>query len=289
MKKLIVLLILICLCVTTQSDSNIFKIMFFLHTRQPDPPTPPRGRENILLVFIGESNSGGYAENDSATSDELSENALVQIWDNKVYTSPTTGTAFLNLKISNPNSNNLIGHNGFEAYVGVTHGWELELGNKAKTDYFNRNIYLVKCGQGGSKVTNWVDEVDYNLKMVQRATGTRHYLDSLKVPYTIHVCFSFGINDAIAYTDSTVFYTKTIQFLTNIRANFGDVQIYWTHIFTRYAIYDRQFTRISNIYPWFHPIVTAGLPVRVDGNHWTYYSMKKIADIMFSNIKATLN
>lgn len=96
----------------------------------------------LLVIINGESNSGGYALNSEALSSELLPRSAVQILDN-------TGLAtWQDLDIG---TNNLVGHSGLSN--GSTHGFELELANRAETDsFYNEPVYLVKTGQGGSTI-----------------------------------------------------------------------------------------------------------------------------------------
>jgi hypothetical protein len=240
---------------------------------------------NKLYFFIGESNSGGIAENLDALPQELEETDIIQIWDN------VENTSFKNLKIGDPDSNNLLGHTGLESYVGNTHGWELQLANRTKSGDLNgSNVFLCKCGQGGSKVENWVDDVLYqgiNARTVfeSRAANAIAEISNINsFPTTIYVFFSLGFNDAVAQTDGVVWKSKVQTMLTNIRSTLGNVPIYGTRI-TRvnptYQAIDDAIQELGNELSYFTSIQTSDVSMR-DALHWDYLGMKKIADRMIN-------
>ena len=101
----------------------------------------------VLVVFAGESNSGGLAANSYATSGELSIRTL-PIWDNI----NNDGFDFLDI-----GTNNLLGHAGNESYSSTAHGAELQLANRYDDgDFGDRTVYLCKAGQGGTTIAAWM-------------------------------------------------------------------------------------------------------------------------------------
>lgn len=241
---------------------------------------------NHLIVFVGESNSGGYALNSDATSDELSETTLTKIWDNQ------SNTGFLNLKIGTPGSNNLIGHNGISP--GVTHGWELQISNLVKQGFFKGNVFLCKTGQGGSAVTHWVDGTLYNgvdcwQTFLTRTTGAKNYMNANEDPYKISVFMSIGINDSgwNPPTDPNAWYTKMLTFCANIRNQLPNAKIYATHIprlNSNEIGIDNKITQLASDLPYFTAIKTDDATYR-DVNHWDYSGVKLIANRMCNLIR----
>jgi hypothetical protein len=229
-------------------------------------------KQDLLLVFFGESNSGGFALNSNATALELSRTKFVQIWDN------TNNDGFENLDIG---TNNLIGHTGLTN--GATHGWELQFANKTRGGAFKRQrIYLCKTGQGGSKVADWLNGNGYWQTFITRTTGAMQQLPDA----SIYVCFSLGINDAIAGTNAATFYTNLTTLCGNIRTQLGSVDILATGIMrnnSNYEAIDDKITEMAAANSWFKRIDIAGAGLR-DSNHWNYEGMKLIADRMMSFI-----
>jgi len=68
-------------------------------------PTPPVTSTPLLIVFFGESNSGGLADNSDATAPELAERSVVKILDNVGL------SEFQNLNIAEQTSFNVINDN----------------------------------------------------------------------------------------------------------------------------------------------------------------------------------
>ena len=103
-----------------------------------------------VIVSTGESNSGGYALNTSASALEVSSRPEVQIWN-------VNTDVFENLDIG---TNNNLDHNGLTS---ATHGWELQLANDVAEGVWSSiqdPLYYVQTGQGGSTITQW--EVGFN-------------------------------------------------------------------------------------------------------------------------------
>ena len=115
-------------------------------------PSSIKSKKNILIVFAGDSNSGGNAWNSDAKAEELLEKPRLQIWRNQ------DNSGFEPYQTSR---NSIIGHAGLsdKEYHGQRHGWDLNLANEVNAGLFgNRQLFLVKAGQGGSRVTNWTND-----------------------------------------------------------------------------------------------------------------------------------
>jgi len=122
------------------------------------PPT-------LLVVITGESNAGGYALNSEATPEELAPRPAVQILDNDAL-------VFRPLAIG---TNNLLGHAGLRPTE--THGFELELANRAERWPADRQpVYLVKTGQGGSRIADWAPDGAYFRTFRTRVAAARRLL-----------------------------------------------------------------------------------------------------------------
>jgi hypothetical protein len=76
----------------------------------------------ILIIFNGESNSGGYAANTPATTAELAPTEAIKILNNVTM-------KFEALQVG---ANNLLGHDRLTDYSATHHGLELGLANAAR-------------------------------------------------------------------------------------------------------------------------------------------------------------
>lgn len=281
MKK-VILSILLVLC-AFQVDAQIYRSLLAKESNV-DVDTV----KNLLIIFLGESNSGGFADNNRATTEELAETEVVQIWDN------INNDGFENLDVG---TNNLLGHAGLESYISSTHGWELQLANRARSDSINYPIYLAKTGQGGSRVANWVGDQSYqgvfpwNTAQV-RITGSLNEIQRINGGTTyIYVMMSLGINDAIDNNNPDVFKTKFKQILTNFRNKYGaDVPFFATELMENTAnkiANNVRLRQIANSDPYFTLIETGDLDYDLrDANHWNYEAVKIISNRMFNIIKA---
>lgn len=224
-----------------------------------------------VIIFIGESNSGGVAHNTSATSDELLPHSEVQILN------PLT-LSFEDLDIG---TNNLLDHAGLESYSSNSHGWELELCNQVRNGEWPSDVvYLIKAGQGGSVVSEWTVNGTYFSKLVERVDVARQYFADNGIIPVFYVWFSLGINDAIANTDPVVFKNDTLTFLANIRKTIGVFAPFaMTVIMSNYSSINGSLVDIAldDKFTTLIPTSDAGL---VDPNHWSYSGMKLIATRM---------
>lgn len=171
--------------------------------------------ENILIVFWGDSISGGVGLNSSATSDEIAPKPRVKIWDN------INNDGFENLDIG---VNNLLGHKDLETYVNTSHGWELELSNKLYENKLIPNIFLVKAGQGGSDATQWVDGTTYDAmtNFTTRVSGAISAIGNLK-PLKIYLISSIGINNCIGGGISVInYYDNMVSVITSMKSIVGN-------------------------------------------------------------------
>ena len=184
-----------------------------------------------LIVFIGESNSGGYGKNSDASANELTSTTAVKIWDND------NNDGFDDLDIG---TNNLRGHTGLTGVddpdlPGSTtidqsrHGWELQLSNTAEAgDWGVDTVYLVKCGQGGSKVSEWNAGGSYMTAATTRINGAIAAIKALGKTPIVYVWMSIGINDDIAGTSMLAYKTGLAEWITRIRSLTGFAPVVMT-------------------------------------------------------------
>lgn len=222
----------------------------------------------ILIIIAGESNARGYALNSQATVGELEETSSVKILNNAT-------RLFENLHIG---VNSLVD----SGYVGAdTHSIELGLSNMAESGYFGQNpIYLVKTGQGGSKIDEWDIGDAYYVEMKVRVNAAKDLIVSItgKSP-TMYLFYTQGINDAIAMTNINTWKAATIAHLNQIKTDLGYMRIAITKFEAPMTARDDYNTAIDEICASeinTLAISTLGLSIR-DTNHWDYEGMKILA------------
>lgn len=246
--------------------------------------TPPPSTTPLLLIFAGESNSGGLAGNSYATSPELAKRKL-KILNN------STLASFDSLDIG---SNNLTGHNALEYAAADAHGWELELANKVDSGYFgSREVFLCKAGQGGTKIVNWFAGSFYNGSVYSYETFLLR-VDSARTIIEretgeepdIVILWSQGINDA---ADTTGWKNNQIKVFENIKEDLGfDVPIVVTQFqsISIPAYFNTSISEIAALMTNIYPANTSGAETSQvfagAGGHWGYTGAKLVADIMLA-------
>lgn len=222
-----------------------------------------------MLIFTGESNSGGYAVNADCTTEELAPRPTVQILNN-------TSLVFENLQIG---VNNLIGHTGLPA--NATHGWENGVAGRMEDGTFiGSPLYLVKTGQGASRIDQWAEgsaywttfqtRVDEAIDLITTATG---------VAPSPYMFFSLGINDAIAGTNIETWKTAVLAHIDKMRAKYGFMPIIMTQFMDTYPTWSAAVRDVAGQRDDVYTVVTNDLPLR-DTNHWNYTGMKTMAGRM---------
>lgn len=148
------------------------------------PIDPPDSNAPKLIIFGLESNSGSFAQNSDAFSSELLARAGIQILNNTTF-------LFEDLHIG---VNNVIDHDGIPN--GTTHSWELQLSNRVIAGDLTAPIYLVKAGQGGSKIADWGTSGTYYIKLMQRVNAAVTLIEQAtgQAP-DITMFYTQGIND----------------------------------------------------------------------------------------------
>lgn len=239
---------------------------------------------NTLIVFLAESNSGGVAFNSNALPSELGERNL-NLWKNLT----NDGFYNCNIGILATGGNNLLGHDTFSQNNGW-HGWELELANEIDLGLFDYNTtFLVKAGQGGSKISQWGATSPYYTTMLTRIDGALSAISAINnKPTKIFFMYTHGINDAIALTDPTVWYNSVNAMFDRLKIRYSNaMHIYATNIMLTNANYIAINDKI-NLLATNRPDFTA-IPTNnsfdYDGNHWGYTEMKRIAGVMLNYIK----
>jgi hypothetical protein len=232
------------------------------------------GGQMPLIVFTGESNSGGRALNSVASPAERAERSSVKILNN-------TSLTFENLDIG---TNNLLGHAGITP--AAEHSWELQLARRVEaSDFGIPLVYIVKTGQGGTKIVDWADGATSYLStncwqlLKDRVDAALALLQAAQpLPVQIYIFYSQGINDHVAGTDITTWKTNTIAHLAKIRTRYGStVKIVMTKFpSATFSSYNTAIDEItaSDQYTFSSP--TEDPPF--SSNHWTYNGQKLVAD-----------
>lgn len=234
---------------------------------RPASDRPPR----LLVIITGESNSGGFAPNSEATREELAPRPAVQILDNDAL-------VFRPLEIG---VNNLLGHAGLRPTE--THGFELELANRAEQWPADRRpVWLVKTGQGGSRIADWAPDGAYFRTFRTRVAAARRLLADEEVRPVILV--SLGINDAIAGTPLDEWTPAVVAHLARLRQEVGgDPPIVMTRFMERYAATNAAIEEVCRAVPGTASVDTLDAPLR-DANHWNHAGMKIVAGRMLDAI-----
>jgi hypothetical protein len=221
----------------------------------------------LVLVFTGESNSGGIGPNARATPAELGPRACVQIMN---FTNQKF--SFEDLRIG---VNNLCDHAGLEGYYGKSHGWEMELANAVADGAFagHERVYLIKTGQGGSKIAQWAEDGPAWRKFVQRTEAGRKQLpaDARWV-----VWLSLGINDALARTPIATWKTQVVAHLGRIRKQLPGATIVMTQFQSMgYPEINQAIAQIAAAEPDVLAVDSTGAKL-LDANHWDYDGLKTV-------------
>lgn len=251
------------------------------------------GTPTPLFIFIGESNSGGVGNNADATPTELAARSQVQIWHN-------TANVFQDLDIG---TNNLISHAG--ATDNAYHGWELQLANAVAASRFTQaQVYLVKCGQGGSRIVEWSvgHGSGYWSTALSRIQAAKTAMVSAgKTPVPI-VFFSLGINDAIGNStygtvapptsDWPAWRTDVEGLISRLRTELGaTTPVLMTKFeapLTVRANVNTQLDAIDAADAYAVAVSSSGAPSQGDGNHWTYAGYKLMTERMIDGGLALL-
>lgn len=229
-----------------------------------------------LVVVAGESNSGGFAENSEATPHELSARAEVQIFNN-------TSEVFEDLDVG---TNNLIDHTGLTD--NATHGIEIGLANAVEAGRLaDDELFLVKSGQGGSKIAEWADghASGYRATLFDRVDTAVGLLDAAMEDYELVLFWTQGVNDNANGTNAATWQSATEAFFADFRTRYGaNTKI----VMTRFDYpmdntsrsYNDEMEAIAGDDENLRLINTNWLPLRQSSPfvHWNHQSFLVIAD-----------
>lgn len=250
----------------------------------PSKPTVPA--QSVLIVFVGESNAGGKANYSPATSTELTPRGL-KIFNNYTQT-------FQQLLLG---TNNLLLHTSL--VDNATSGMEIGLANKYDSSSFGtHSAFLLKCGQGGSRIADW------------QPSTTPHYYDTLTARLTtavslirsstgnipkIIIWYSQGINDMLDGKAAATWKADTKTFFANLRSSISTITGQTSVIpiiMTRFdsmptnLTYETVIGEIDSEVSDCTAISTSGATL-IDINHWDYYGFRNVVVQAMMTITAT--
>jgi hypothetical protein len=245
-------------------------------TCKPAPSAIKPFQKIPLIVFSGESNSGGQAQNVYATPDELKRKKGTFILNNAIL-------KWENLDIG---INNLIQHTGMQKPE-EKHSWELQLSSLQEEGRFAGPIYIVKTGHGGSLISQWKINTSFSNifdARVKKAITTLNVKSDPKFA----LFYSQGINDLISSQwDADEWEDATVDRFQYLRETYGDFPIVMTKFFDitgkpvaeLNAAIDNVCKRVGNC----SAFETKGFP-QDDKYHFSYLGQKRVADSMIANL-----
>ena len=226
----------------------------------------PKTQKPLCFVFAGESNSGGFGLNKSATTAELAPRSCVQIMN------LTNGLFnFEDLQIG---VNNLRKHRRLSGRETTCHGFELELANAVDEGALpgHKQVYLIKTGQGGSVVKNWnADQPDWKDSFLQRiAVGRKH----LPADVQWVVWLSLGINDALGGTRN--WKTEMSPYLDRLQKELPGAVIVITGFESMgYPEINKAIAELAAEKKGVYAIDSTGAGL-IGKNHWDYQGLKLV-------------
>lgn len=228
----------------------------------------------FLIIFNGESNSGGLVYDSLLSPSELAPQSQIQILNN-------TSFHFESLDIG---TNNNLDH--FNMPVG-RHGWEANLANKvlSESSYYGDSVFLVKTGQGGSMLSEWDVNGIYFQKFKKRLDTAQYKLRDRNLKKVIFL--SIGLNDIITgNTQPSVYKQRLIQHIANLRSIAGaTTPVILTKFFAPYTNYDLTIDSVANYSGLTKIYSVDGNADRMDAVHWSIYGMPVIYDRMMAIVK----
>jgi hypothetical protein len=227
-----------------------------------------QNKPNRLIVFTGESNSGGRGANSDATGGELAARNNVKIWNNDT-------SVFENLDIG---TNNLLGHAGLESFSTSEHSWELELANILSTA--GGIQYVVKTGQGGSVLTDWNVGGSYWNTMIGRVDAAIAWTGINNIVFW----YTHGINDRIAGTTTGTFKTRLQTHISNLKTKYPGCKIVMIKNMTDNGndVYNTVIQEVDDADSDMVSVSVAGAGVQGDGNHYNYAGQKVNANSLYN-------
>ncbi len=238
----------------------------------------PMPKDGILIVINGESNAGGLASNIDLTPDERKVFEGVYIYN-------ADRGEFEPMQVGN---NNNTGHEGLNS--DYMHGFELGIGLAVRNGTLPTPLYIVKTGQGGSKIKEWENGTVYYQKMVNRVNYATTFLANRGIATRNFIVYTQGINDAVkGPTPTEVWKTSTMDHFMTLRSLLGNCPILFVKHMNAPELgdYIKAIDELAGVFPGVYPIDSTGAPL-LDQYHWNYEGMKLISSRIVSTIKTLL-
>jgi hypothetical protein len=229
-----------------------------------------------LIVIWGESNAGGLAPNASASAYQLLAQDRISIFNNN-------SRKFEKLQIAvNNNINHVTLPNN------TTFGLEIALIDSIHR--IGRPVYLVKAGQGGGVLSQWVTTGAYYDSLRTRLSEAVQLLKNKGYNPQIQFWMSFGINDGTLATNPTTWYNGVTDILNELKSEFGICPTIamkvtrpgGTYTASHIAI-DNQLDSLAKYYPLFSVASTSGATM-LDDYHWNKSGLQTIGNRMITNL-----
>ena len=274
---------------------SIITILFFIITSCADGQRQvlgvlkngavPSSNAPIMIIFIGESNSGGYADNSLASAPEQAVRNI------PIFNNVTRVMEGLEIGV-----NNLLYHSGLSSCC--THGFELGLANQFDDgDFGSHPVYIVKTGQGGSKIAEWETTDPYYDSLEVRVQAAFDLINAAHPGETpqIFIWYSLGINDALASTPTATWKAAVISFFSNVRTTINTIvgaSLTIPVMMTRFntvgmsLAYDAQILELDTEVSDCYAVSCVGAALK-DGNHWQYSGFKNVIVPAFITITLT--
>lgn len=251
----------------------LFLIFPFLTSAQERKEATAVESPPLVFVITGESNSGGIGKNSDASPGEMASHPSVQIMN------LTSGNfEFEDLK---PGVNNLRDHHRLENFYTDHHGLELGLAKAVEAGKFpgHRKVYLIKTGQGGSRISQWseTDSSGFWKKFVQRIEAGKRQLP--KNSQWV-VWMSLGINDGNDAAPIETWRKEMRAHLARIKSQLPGAVVVMTQFQSMgYPDINRAIAEIAAEDPDVVAVDSTGTTLR-DKYHWDYEGLKTMANRM---------
>jgi hypothetical protein len=240
----------------------------------------------LAFVFTGESNSGGIGLNADAAPAECAERPCLQILN---LTSGLFGFESLQVGV-----NNLRDHAGLEDSYDSCHGFEIALANLVDAGMFTNHtsFFLIKTGQGGSRIDEWEAGArsGYWARFVQRVTAAGKQIPTDRQWV---VWLSLGINDAIAGTPIDVWKKHMAGHLIKLKSELPGTIIVMTQFQSMseglsLSPINQAIAEIADAEDNVFVVNSNGADLR-DTYHWSYAGLKTVGSRMAAATKRALN
>jgi lysophospholipase L1-like esterase len=231
----------------------------------------------VCYIFAGESNSRGLALNADLSSQCLRKQRSLAILNNDTL-------RFEPLEIG---KNNNLGPPVAPPYGSLrSHGWEAGLATILGQN--NKHAYLIKGGQGGSKVAEWAHGSIYLDKLAQRIAAAKVYFDRRGQRPIWKVWISIGINDFAQGTLPAAYALGLQSMLWDINC-LGPIESAALTIFPATGLpqmasefYNQKIRTISSLNPRIKAVKTFASDLMPDGYHWNTAGMAQMAKSLYN-------